>query len=561
MHFQQIHSLQQSTLHEQKSSAPDFAHNRPFNWGVIAWAFIAIGIFLRIFHYLENRSLWIDEVYLATSLIEMDFLQLTSPTLAYEQKAPIGFLWMVRLAVVAFGKGEMALRLFPLITGIATLFVFRPVARFLLKPMGMAVAMGIISLAPPLVYHAVEVKQYGTEALAAALALYLYTRYNGKLTTPQLLLWGLWGAVLVWFSYAVIFVLAGIAFAVCLTHLIRKDWKALFLSFIPFSIWLISFATNYFLFIYKHTDSGWLVEWFRHREAFMPLPPTSFADLKWFLARTLNMLDYPLGLLWRFTHIIRDNKLLQAILNLHFIPIPFLLAGFITLYRKDKTTWMVLIFPLFLALLASGLQVYPFYERLLVFLAPPMILIIAYGTQKIAGYFSIKSTWYYLTPFVILLGPLHASAQQVYNPELFGGRKHWHLREALLYVHERAKENDVVYINWNAIPEYRFYDRLYNFKFRVIEGKDVRKESTNIKEYFYNLQPDLTAMRSYDRAWVVLNKEMGANIGEVEKTEDLFGKQLKNGKHFVEHLSRLGEQKDAYLSKDIDVFLFDFPKN
>lgn len=561
MHFQQIFSLQQSTLAEQKSSTPNFVHYRPLNWALFTWVFIVLGIFLRVFHYLDNRSLWIDEIYLASSLIEMDFLQLMSPLLDYEQKAPIGFLWMVRLAVVAFGKGEMALRLFPLITGIATLFVFRSVARFFLKPMGVAVAVGILALAPPLVYHAVEVKQYGTAALATALVLYLYTRYNGKFVLPQLLLWGLWGAVLVWFSYAVIFVLAGMAFALCLTYMLRKDWKAFFYSMIPFSMWLFSFVTNYFLFTYKHTDSEWLVEWFRVREAFMPLPPTSFADLKWILIKSFKLLDYPLGLFWKFTHINKDNFLLESLINLHFIPVPFFIAGFYALYKKNKTTLMILLFPVLLALLASGLEIYPFYERLVVFLAPLLILIVACGTQKLADFLPAKSNWRYLVTFLILLGPLYASAKQVHNPELLGGVKHMHLRDALLYIHERAKEEDVVYISWNAIPEYRFYNRLYHFQFNVIEGKDVRKESNDIDEYFTNLQPDITAMASYDRAWVMLNKVMGANIGEVEKPDDLFGKHLKNGKHFVEHLSRIGEQKDAYLSKDTDVFLFDFPNN
>lgn len=154
-----------------------------------------IGIFLRLFHFFDNRSFWIDEVYLSSSLIRMDFGELMTPPLDYEQKAPIGFLWLSKLAVLAFGKTEMALRLVPLLCGIALLFVFRPVARRFLQPVGVAVAVGILALAPPLVYHAVEAKQYATEVLATAVTLWLYTRYHKQMSSQALLLWGIWGAL------------------------------------------------------------------------------------------------------------------------------------------------------------------------------------------------------------------------------------------------------------------------------------------------------------------------------------------------------------------------------
>lgn len=561
MHTTNSPFLKQLILPEQKIPAPISAQPSQNPWAFLIWAFIVIGIFLRVFHYFDNRSLWIDEVYLASSLIKMDFLQLATPPLAYEQKAPIGFLWIVRLAVLAFGKGEMALRLFPLICAIASLFVFRSVCRFFLKPLGVTVAVGLLALAPPIVYHAVEVKQYSSDLLATALALYSYTRYYDKLKIPQLFIWGTWGAVLVWFSYSVIFTLAGMAFAVCLTYLFQKNWKALFYVLIPFSMWLISFAVNYFLFTYKHADSEWLLYWFRVREAFMPFPPTSAADIKWFFSQAYLLLEYPLGLPWHFMPFETSSKLFGAFLNVHFIPVPFIVTGIMVLYRKDKTTLMVLLFPVLLTLLASGLEIYPFYERLLVFMAPLLILLIAFGTQRIAELFRSRPNWAYVLPFLILLGPLHASAQQVHNTELFGGRKHWHLRDALLYINDRVREGDVVYISWNALPEYRYYKEVYQFQFKAIEGKDARQNSQDAADYFINLKPDIEALTSYDRAWVLFNKKMGANIGEKESPNDVFAQEIMDGQRFVEKLSVFGKKKDAYLSADTDAILFDFSNN
>lgn len=145
------------------------------------------------------------------SLLKMNFLQLASDPLHYKQMAPIGYLWTSKLCVVLFGKSELAHRLFPLICGIGSLFMFLPVARSFLKPIGVIMAMGILALAPPLVYHSVEAKPYSTELLATIIALYFYIRYNNKVDFRSRLLWGLIGSIIIWFSYTSIFILTGMA--------------------------------------------------------------------------------------------------------------------------------------------------------------------------------------------------------------------------------------------------------------------------------------------------------------------------------------------------------------
>ena len=221
----------------------------------LMWVLIAAGIGLRLFHYFYNRSLWIDEVYLSTSLVQMDFWQLATEELAYQQKAPIGFLWLVKLVVLLFGNGEMALRLVPLLSGIAALFVFRPVAKCMLKPLGAVLAMALLALAPVLVYHSVEMKQYSTEMLASVLSLYLYLKFHEKLALKSLLIWGFAGAIILWFSYSSIFLLAGIGIGLSLHYLLKKQWKPLFLSLIPFGLWFFSFALNFYLFTYEKTGA------------------------------------------------------------------------------------------------------------------------------------------------------------------------------------------------------------------------------------------------------------------------------------------------------------------
>ncbi|MDB5262061.1 MAG: hypothetical protein JWQ14_1342 [Adhaeribacter sp.] len=534
--------------------------NKGDQWKVLVWILIGLGIFFRLFHYLYNRSLWVDEVYLASSLIRMNFWELTAPALDYEQKAPIGFLWLVRLAVVLFGKSEFALRFIPLLSGIAALILFVPLCRYFLKPLGVVVAVGIMALASPLVYHAVETKQYSTELFATVTALYLYTRYHDKRGLLFALQWGFWGAVIIWFSYASIFILAGMAGGLGLYYLLRKDWAAFAITGLMGIVWLLSFTINYFLFTNKYADSEWLVIWFRNEAAFMPLVPASLADLKWFGSTLYKALFYPLGLLWQANGL--HNRVLQLLFKLPLLPLFFLATGLWAIFRQNRKFFWVLIFPLGLTLLASGLDIYPFYERLLVFLAPPLILFIAWGGDYLTRLLPDRHTrWRYILPLLLLAIPLASSAAQVINPHLFGGYKKAYHRETLFYVNDRFKPGDVVYVYWNVQHTYRFYKEAYNLKFNAIQGKDMRYSSSDTKAYFRNLEDDFDALRGKKRVWVIYNKFYVIKIGDIVGTPAYYYADLINGKKLHAKFLTMGKVRDSYKTLDVNVSLFDFSAN
>lgn len=98
-------------------------------------ATLALGIAARMAQYLSNRSLWLDEAYLALNILGRDFSGLLRP-LDNHQIAPPLFLWAVKLAVSLWGDGEAILRLVPLIGGILTLPLFYWLARRVLGPLG-----------------------------------------------------------------------------------------------------------------------------------------------------------------------------------------------------------------------------------------------------------------------------------------------------------------------------------------------------------------------------------------------------------------------------------------
>jgi hypothetical protein len=68
-------------------------------------ATLALGIAARMAQYLGNRSLWLDEAYLALNILSRDFSGLLRP-LDHHQIAPPLFLWAVKLAISFWGDSE-----------------------------------------------------------------------------------------------------------------------------------------------------------------------------------------------------------------------------------------------------------------------------------------------------------------------------------------------------------------------------------------------------------------------------------------------------------------------
>src|SRR2546430_17722328 len=59
----------------------------------LVWAIVVLGIVLRTIRYFSDRSLWLDESYLALNVLGRSYSQL-SGSLDFNQGAPVGFLYL-----------------------------------------------------------------------------------------------------------------------------------------------------------------------------------------------------------------------------------------------------------------------------------------------------------------------------------------------------------------------------------------------------------------------------------------------------------------------------------
>ena len=191
----------------------------------VALGMIVIGVILRLFQYSLNRSLWLDESFIALNVVNKSFLELLGP-LDYFQVAPIGFLFTEKALLLLLGNNEYILRLFPLVAGIVSLFLFYYLARHCIREQGALIAVGLFSLSAHLIYYSSEVKQYSSDVTIALLllAVTMFIR-SKKFTNLSIAFFGAIGGIAVWFSLPSVFVLAGIGCTLSLFSLARKEWS------------------------------------------------------------------------------------------------------------------------------------------------------------------------------------------------------------------------------------------------------------------------------------------------------------------------------------------------
>src|ERR1700739_4886066 len=102
-------------------------------------ALVLIGVILRLWAYLANTALYLDEILLSYSILNLPIVDLLTRPLPIDQVAPLGFLLVERCSVTIFGHNEFALRLFPFVCAIISLILFRRIAERALTGAGPAV--------------------------------------------------------------------------------------------------------------------------------------------------------------------------------------------------------------------------------------------------------------------------------------------------------------------------------------------------------------------------------------------------------------------------------------
>jgi hypothetical protein len=506
-----------------------------FNSDKLPWVIIALGIILRLIRYVHNPSLWFDEADTAVDIISRPFLNLIEPSPDWSSKYPYGFLLLVKSATQIFDNSEYSLRLVSILFGILSVFLFYRVAKNYVKPPAIIVALGLFAILDPLIFQSSNLKPY-TADLFFALLIFIWLDYikSKKINITDIAFAGLVGAIMIWFSYAALFVLAGVGSCLAVFSLSKKDWSRAWHLAIIYFMWASSFIAFYFIYI-RNLQSNFdmsvedLLMWER---AFVPFPPKSLNDIRWIIDTFFEIFRDPVGL--TFTGI-------AAFL---------FLVGCISIFQSNKEKFYLLISPVFFTLLASILHQYPFKNRLIIFLVPFILLFIAEGVEFVREKTSVKSTMLGMVLVGLLF--IYPVSWTVYHAK--SPTNHEEIRPAINYIKNNWQDGDIIYVHYYAQYAFEYYTK-YHPDRHVFNQDDfiisiaprgwyrtwrkqhvyryykpdapIRQTSTDIFKAYIN---DLNKLKGHKRAWILFTATIVKDGIQEEKfivfNLDTIGKRL-----------------------------------
>lgn len=387
------------------------SRDRVIDWSAHArtWTMILLtaGVVWRITRYSLGFPLWSDEAAVMLSVVQRHtYAELLRP-LDHLQVAPLGFLAAQFTAAQQLGTSEYALRLFPLITGLAGLFFFARLAWLALPPLGAVSAVGVLAATHYVTRYSLDIKPYGTDLMVAAALLMLavqWSRAPEQRRWPVLLILGTPLALLL--SYPGVFVAGAIGIGL-LPVLLRRpsgmgDW-ALFAAYNAAVV--TSFAGLFYLSAagqFEQARGKMLLYWVR---GFPPADPIGF--IGWLIdVHTAEMMSYPLG---------GKNGASTLTLILSLVGIRLLL-------KRGQTTLVLLLGSTFaLTFVAAVLRGYPYggSARVAQHLAPAICLFVGAAIEGIGGAFkTVQKRWRagVMASVALLVLALGGTARDVLHP-------------------------------------------------------------------------------------------------------------------------------------------------
>lgn len=448
-------------------------------------SFITFSIILHTRQYLFNRSLWFDEAMNTFNIIGKSYNQLLDK-LAFNQGIPAGFLFIEKFMIETFHNSDYVLRLFPFLCGILSVILFYLLIKKYLNSPSIIFSVFLFSISDFLIYYSSEVKPYSSDVFISILILYVVFYYDSRNSRVSSTVCAITGALAVWVSYASVFVLSGLSITLIIYYFYRRNVKKLIQFIFICSIWLLSFLVLYHLSIKNQINTQLVHDWSTRFTPFAPFPPVNASDFRWYFNTFFNVFDNPLSFQFKY---------LAGIL---------FLLGCLAVFLKSKKIFFILISPAFFALIASGLEKYPFTQRMLLFLIPFFYYFISEGILWIYKRSILLSI---LLASIIVFNPLYNTTQSFVTP-----RTHEDIKPLLVDIKKSWKEGDLLYIDtWITSLPFKYYMKRFGFK-----DNDYKVTGPS---FFYR-PPEKETI------WFLTSHRTIAEINRISRYFELFGEKI-----------------------------------
>ncbi len=452
---------------------------------------------------------------LALNIVNRNFSGLLKP-LAYDQGAPIGFLLVEKVFNLLFGRNEYSLRLFPLLLGLLSLWLFYLLLKHIASGAGLVIALALFAINPRLIYYSSELKQYIADVTITIILLLVAFQVFEEPSRKGLRNLAIVGLLALWFSHPSLFILAGIGITLFFLYLQKRDYPNLGLVIGMGVLWLVNVALLYSLTLNELSQNAYMREYWQG--AFAPMPPWS--DWNWYWISFQKNMD---------THF--------AITYAAWIVLIIMLAGWIVLFKSKRLFAIALAWIFSITLLASFLQLYPSLERMVLFLVPIWLVLIG----ALLGFLSkeLQARPIFNTLAILLIstyffyGAVPRTFEQFTSPKYFE-----HIRPTMNTLKSLWREGDAMFITNGAIPAFEYYAPIYGLEdvsYISSEREDYETPAVILKQ--------LASLEGSDRVWILMS--------HVHEKGDF------NEKTFLlDFLSNIGNEKREFRQPGTSVYLY-----
>ena len=473
-------------------------------------AVVVVGAGLRLWQYAADTSQWTDELALSKGILTLDLGQLLTAPLLYQQVAPKGFLLVQKLAVMALGPSDYALRLFPLVCSLAALLVFARLVERTLEGAGPLAAVVLFATAAPFIASGALVKQFSLDVCVAVLLWWLAYELTARPLTKRRAVWAaLLGSILVWFSQPGVLMAAALGAVLFAWPAESHAGTRTRLGLLPvLACWAVS------------SLAATLV-------SFATLAPGTAEYVRrfWTIGYAPRSAGRLIGTLWPLDQLqllfgpgLAHGGLAYRLPTMY---VALTAVGFVVLWRRDRRTATLLLAPTVLTLGAAVVGQYPFSERLILFLVPSFMLAIAAVVEAVRRLLWPYSRVLALAAAVALLLPALypvAATPPVYYTE--------HMKPVLSYVRERRQPGDGIYVYYGAALAVTFYGERYGLERSEYAIGGCRRGDT--RRYLR----ELDTFRGRPRVWLLLTHAVT---------------RLREGEDILAYLDAVGTRKDSFV--------------
>lgn len=426
-------------------------------------ALLGVGFILAFIQFYYNRSLWLDEAFLANNIINKSWLELGG-TLDYNTASPFLYSIILKSFGSIFCFKDFVLRLPSLMAYVLGIFFIKKyLDRDQIKIPIQFIIFSLLILNPYFIRYSSELKQYMMDFLAVGVYLLLVQKSKDvirKSKADAILL-----VAFCFLSHAAI--LLTISFS--MLHFINflKNRRTLKFDILFYLIIFVGFILIYFTQFANNNNKDFQYQYWVKAGAFLPIGGGIEAIFS-FLVQKYKMVCF---------------EMLPMLPKLNLYGFIICIIGLIGFFvGKQLNKLLLFIMPIFIHLSVSGIGVYPFEKRYVLYLVVLTIIGVAIGIQYLVqvkfNKWNKPVSWVVNTMLIVLISIGFSKISFPSEVE--------ELKPLLVKLDKVKKKGDLVFVYYYSQPVLEFYQKskgiLKNLKYTTIF--ENRENPSKYEEFF-----------------------------------------------------------------------------